>query len=756
MFGPTVLFAQTATSTSLVLSASQVAAGTVVQLTATVEAGGQPVSPGQVLFYDGKTLLNSAQLLASGTASVKLRFGPGAHSLTASFAGTKTFTKSSSSAQGLTVTAMLATSTSLSASATNPYALTATVTGPGLPPLNGSVTFTDQTNNAALGTAALGAAAATQTFQPQTTYGTGHGLVVPVAVGDFNGDGIADLAVVNQIINGLQVVNTLGVLLGKGDGTFTAQQTSYSTGGNPESVTVGDFNGDGISDVATTDTDDSTVSVLLGNGDGTFQARTAYPIGSDPYSVAVGDFNGDGIPDLATANYLGNTVSVLLGKGDGTFQAQTTYGTGSRPAWVAVGDFNGDDIPDLAVSNSGASTVSVLLGKGDGTFQVQTNYATGSRPFSVAVGDFNGDGIADLATANYADNTTSVLLGKGDGTFQTPSSYGAGSGPFLTAMGDFNGDGIPDLAVANSSANTVSVLLGKGDGTFQTQTSYGTGNVPYFLAVGDFNGDGIPDLAVENSSDSTVSVLLNSVTQTANATLPNAQVAGNGTHSLQASYPGDTVYAASNGTTSVQAAPLTTTLTLSAPSAATTSEAVQLVASLSPYAYSSLTTNSETVTFTDGSTVLGTAPLSNGTAALSVMFSIAGPHAIQASYAGDINFAAASSNSATVSVTQAATFTITPTPATETIKRGVLGGFILTLKSVNGFSGSVKLGCAGGPAGSYCLNLPQTVKLSANGTGYTVSGILFPAKSAPGTYIITFTGTSGTLTVASTATFIVQ
>ena len=94
-------------------------------------------------------------------------------------------------------------------------------------------------------------------------------------------------------------------------------------------------------------------------------------------------------------------------------------------------------------------------------------------------------------------------------------------------------------------------------------------------------------------------------------------------------------------------------LMLSAPSAATTSQSIQIVVSLSPYAVSSLTTNGETVTFKDGGKVLGTAPLSNGTATLTVTFSNPGSQVLQASYGGDTNFGAASSNSAGVNVTQA-------------------------------------------------------------------------------------------------------
>ena len=99
-------------------------------------------------------------------------------------------------------------------------------------------------------------------------------------------------------------------------------------------------------------------------------------------------------------------------------------------------------------------------------------------------------------------------------------------------------------------------------------------------------------------------------------------------------------------------------------------------------------------------------------------------------------------------------FTITPTPKSETIKRGDWAVFLLTLKSLDGFKGKVTLSCSGGPAGSYCVDLPRTVNLY--GTAYAVSGILFPKNTTPGTYVITFTGTSGAVTAKATATFIVK
>src|SRR5205807_1909374 len=197
-----------------------------------------------------------------------------------------------------------------------------------------------------------------------------------------------------------------------------AARRDFIAGTNPHAVAAGDFNRDGVQDLAVANLGDNTVSVLLGNGDGTFRPASAPPVsaGSSPQSMVVGDFNGDGRPDLAVADYGANVVSVLLGNGNGTFRpAATTSGTGNGPWALAVADFDGDGKLDLVVANMGDVVVSVLLGKGDGTFQQEQTFRAGSGPSSVAVGDFNGDGVKDLAVTNYGDSTVSVLLGSGTG-----------------------------------------------------------------------------------------------------------------------------------------------------------------------------------------------------------------------------------------------------------------------------------------------------------------------------------------------------
>ena len=356
---------------------------------------------------------------------------------------------------------------------------------------------------------ALAQGCPTPSFGPARTFAAGINSI-SVAVGDFNGDGKADLIAVNEGTN----AGSVSVLLGNGDGTFQAP-VNYATGAPISySVALGDFNADGSLDVAVGNfgaLQNIPVSVLLGNGDGTFQPADFYePEDISSYSVTVGDFDGDGNLDLVTVDGF-NWVWVLLGNGDGTFQAAVKYVVGARCTSVAVGDFNGDGKPDLAVADYVSTNLWVLLGNGDGTFQAPIGYAAGTFAEFVAVGDFNDDGKSDLAVAlRYSG--VSVLLGNGDGTFQTAlfSPLGNGDDILSVAVADFNGDGKPDLAVPDALSTNLWVLLGNGDGTFQTAVSYGAGSRPRVVAVGDFNGDGKPDLAVANNlTAGYVSVLLN-------------------------------------------------------------------------------------------------------------------------------------------------------------------------------------------------------------------------------------------------------
>ena len=144
----------------------------------------------------------------------------------------------------------------------------------------------------------------------------------------------------------------------------------FSTAMPCNAVAVGDFNGDGHPDLALVSPNSGEISILLGNGDGTFQPSGAYATEGTPNSIAVGDFNRDGKLDLAFVVANSSEVSIMLGNGNGTFQAAANHRAGNSLLSIAAGDFNGDGHPDLAVVDTTSNEVSILLGNGNGTFQL--------------------------------------------------------------------------------------------------------------------------------------------------------------------------------------------------------------------------------------------------------------------------------------------------------------------------------------------------------------------------------------------------
>ena len=322
-----------------------------------------------------------------------------------------------------------------------------------------------------------------------------------------------------------------------------APKVDFTTGSNPYSVSIGDFNGDGKPDLAVANYLSNTTSILLNTTatnatTPTFATKVDVNTGNGPNWVSIGDFNGDGKPDLAVANYLSNTTSILLnttatGATTPTFATNVDFTTGNGPIWVSIGDFNGDGKPDLAVANFSSNTTSIILNTTTTnattpTFAPKVDVNTGTNPRSVSIGDFNGDGKPDLAVANRDNNTTSIILNTTATNATTPTfapkvDVNTGTNPRSVSIGDFNGDGKPDLAVVNYLSNTTSILLNTTatnatTPTFATKVDVNTGNGPISVSIGDFNGDGKPDLAVANFSSNTTSIILN--TTTTNATTP--------------------------------------------------------------------------------------------------------------------------------------------------------------------------------------------------------------------------------------------
>jgi hypothetical protein len=690
---------------------SSVVAGTTVILTATVMDGSNPVTRGLVVFCDANStycedgaIVGTAQL-TGGSATFRLVPGVGSYSIKAIFEGV------TSTPQPVTVSGdgsyLSATTIAAMGTAAN-YTLTATVSAFGREAPTGTVSFLDSSNsNSLVGSATLDQATLGSKLiaLPGSTTAIGA-QPGSVAEGDFNNDGIVDLAVANS------GEGTISVLLGRGDGTFRPQ-VKFATGRSPHAIAVGDFNGDGSLDVVAANRDDNSLSVLLGNGDGTFQAQTTYATGNTPLGVAVADFNADGNADVVVANATDNTISVLLGNGDGTFQTALTSPAGSSPYGIALGDFNRDGIVDVAVASSADNSVSVLLGNDDGTFQPQAFFAVGNTPLYAVAVDLNGDGIPDLVAANYKDNTVSVLLGNGDGSFQNALTYAAGSGAYILASADFNADGKIDLAATNFNDNTVSVYLGNGDGTLQPQVRYAVGRGASGLATGDFTGDGLPDLAATNYTDGTVSVLLAQVRETATAT--GISVLGVGTHNVVASYPGDASRAASQSSSVPLTGLQTTTATAlkGSPNPAMVGQAVTLAATVTPAPTGAPT---GTMEFYNGTRLLGTAPVnSSGVATLVISNLPIGSDSVTAAYSGNYIFAASTSSAVVFTIQAAPTFRVTAPQTPVTVTQGGSAKVTVTVAPVGGtYSGVVTMSASGMPSGTtVSFNKPTVIPGSA-------------------------------------------
>jgi uncharacterized protein (TIGR03437 family) len=372
------------------------------------------------------------------------------------------------------------------------------------------VTFSGSAVYVAVGTAAL-------LYNGSSSYNIGPNPD-GVLAGDFNGDGVMDLAVPFLGL-GPSSPGGLAVLINNGDGTFKSP-VMYTPGTEPISAATLDVNGDGILDIVVVDDLSSSVYVLLGNGDGTFKPAAAYAAGNDGLCITLADVNGDGSPDIAETAADGN-IWILLNNGSGTFRAPIAVKTPSTSQfYIAAGDFNGDGRLDLVTADGLASTITIFLNSGGGDFAQGSTYATSYSPNSLVLTDYNGDGKLDILNATgdargfgaSADSgNLDLFLGNGDGTFQGVAVTPGGAttqNPFL-AVADFTGNGVPDAVVAGSGQN-VALFPGTKTGAFQPPTVVSTGALtPNGGTSGDFNGDGMPDLAVTDASGA-VGILLNS------------------------------------------------------------------------------------------------------------------------------------------------------------------------------------------------------------------------------------------------------
>ena len=485
----------------------------------------------------------------------------------------------------------------------------------------------------------------------------------PIIMADFNHDGIPDALVMST------TAPTATIALGTVPyGTFSATSkvvtfpaacTSLPQG----PVLAGDFNGDGLADIAFFCGREAT-GVMLGNGDGTFGKPTLIS-GIISSIAALGDFNKDGKLDIVAIGSNGSddafpSIIFFAGNGDGTFAQGVTTAYTSTAVYtaLAIADVNGDGYPDVVAANftpTQTPTIDVFGNNKDGTFGVPGDSASGPNTSvgldvpaatSILTGSFFGPGTVDFVIPVTGTNPGLFAIHNtsSTGAYSLASPVTIASPGLLSAMaGSFTGGTTTDLIVANGT--NISVLANDGTGNFAA--TYSTLTLPSatsLFAVADANGDGYTDVYTANLNANALQLGVNLVTGSATATAQPVQL-GIGSKTITAAWAGN---ANLNGSTAtgqeiVLGAQTVVALT-SSKNPSLLGDAVTFTATVAPATPTTTAPPTGMVAISDGTNMLATGAIdATGTFSYTTSALTQATHLIQATYTGDGNFATSSS-----------------------------------------------------------------------------------------------------------------
>ncbi|EKD29216.1 MAG: Vcbs [uncultured bacterium] len=341
-----------------------------------------------------------------------------------------------------------------------------------------------------------------------------------IVSGDLNQDGMEDLVFANNY-GGFSVafLNYYKKILSVSSYKNLSQIQSYYY--NNQAYLV-DLNNDHCLDILFFNYSDKTVTAFENNGQGIYLETTNFIITTtNTYPttnpISVGDFNGDGYGDFASTDSSKN-IYIWINKKNGTFEKTNTLVYGD---YIISGDFIKDGKIDLCVfnyeSSQSANYIYTLENNGTGGFNKSKTscmlYNKYIRKKSFC-GDFNGDGFIDLVCSNQYDYELYILFNNGDGSFANEITYNIGITLGDIIVKDIDGDGDLDLICSNTSA--VITMINNGMGIFVKKDMYQTNHVAtngYYSTVttADFDNDKDIDLIVSSNKNSSLKFLSNKI-----------------------------------------------------------------------------------------------------------------------------------------------------------------------------------------------------------------------------------------------------